>query len=397
MIQRVVAFALRVPSIVALLALAIVALGVMAYDSLDIEAYPNPVPPLVEVLAQPPGLGAEEVEQYVTRPLELGFAGIPGLEHVRSQSQFGLSDVKCYFRWGTRYQDARQEVINRLQFVQLPVAVQPVISPWNAVGEVYRYLVRGPGYSLTELKTIEDWTLERECKQVDGVIDVVSFGGLTRQYQIAVDPFRLRGHDVSLDTLLASVAASNANVGGQRLALGAQSYDVRGLGALRGKRDIEDVVLRTSNGTPIRVGHVASVTDDGFAPRLGSNEEAARIAGVNVKAQKILVYTISGGLAGLAGVVMSARATMAQPGMGLMYELDAISAAVIGGTSLLGGRGRISGTVIGVLILGVITSGFTFLRIDFYYQEIVKGLIILAAVIADQYRQGRQSGARRSA
>ena len=124
---------------------------------------------------------------------------------------------------------------------------------------------------------------------------------------------------------------------------------------------------------------------------IGSNEEAARIAGINIRAHKILVYTIAGGLAGLAGVAMSARATMAQSGMGLMYELDAISAAVIGGTSLFGGRGRVSGTVIGVLILGVITSGFTFLRIDFYYQEVAKGLIILAAVIADQYRH-RRSG-----
>ena len=123
---------------------------------------------------------------------------------------------------------------------------------------------------------------------------------------------------------------------------------------------------------------------------IGSNEEAARIAGINIRSHKVLVYTIAGGLAGLAGVVMSARATMAQSGMGLMYELDAISAAVIGGTSLFGGRGRISGTVIGVLILGVITSGFTFLRIDFYYQEIAKGMIILAAVIADQYRYRRQ-------
>ncbi len=127
---------------------------------------------------------------------------------------------------------------------------------------------------------------------------------------------------------------------------------------------------------------------------IGSNEEAARISGINIRSHKILVYSIAGGLAGLAGVVMSARATMAQPGMGLMYELDAISAAVIGGTSLFGGRGRISGTVIGVLILGVITSGFTFLRIDFYYQEVAKGFIILAAVIADQYRQGRQNGGR---
>lgn len=125
---------------------------------------------------------------------------------------------------------------------------------------------------------------------------------------------------------------------------------------------------------------------------IGSNEEAARISGINITAHKILVYTIAGGLAGLAGVVMSARATMAQSGMGLMYELDAIAAAVIGGTSLFGGRGRISGTVIGVLILGVITSGFTFLRVDFYYQEVAKGFIILAAVIADQYRH-RRTGA----
>ncbi|KZK95290.1 MULTISPECIES: ABC transporter permease [unclassified Pseudovibrio] len=124
---------------------------------------------------------------------------------------------------------------------------------------------------------------------------------------------------------------------------------------------------------------------------IGSNEEAARIVGIKVNRHKVLVYSIAGGLAGLAGIVMSARATMGQPGMGFMYELDAISAAVIGGTSLFGGKGKISGTVIGVFILGVITSGFTFLRIDFYYQEIAKGMIIVAAVIADQRRQARKA------
>lgn len=124
---------------------------------------------------------------------------------------------------------------------------------------------------------------------------------------------------------------------------------------------------------------------------IGSNEEAARTVGIKVNRHKVLVYSIAGGLAGLAGIVMSARATMGQPGMGFMYELDAISAAVIGGTSLFGGKGRISGTVIGVCILGVITSGFTFLRIDFYYQEIAKGMIIVAAVIADQRRQGKRT------
>ena len=120
---------------------------------------------------------------------------------------------------------------------------------------------------------------------------------------------------------------------------------------------------------------------------IGSNEKAARIAGINVKRHKILVYTIAGSLSGLAGVIMCSRATIGQSGMGMMYELDAISAVVIGGTSLFGGRGRISGTVIGVCILGVITSGFTFLRIDFYYQEIAKGMIIVTAVMLDQHRQ----------
>jgi len=126
---------------------------------------------------------------------------------------------------------------------------------------------------------------------------------------------------------------------------------------------------------------------------IGSNEEAARVSGINIKRHKVLVYSIAGGLSGLAGVVMCARATMGQSGMGFMYELDAISAAVIGESSLFGGRGRISGTVISVCILGVITSGFTFLRIDFYYQEIAKGMIIVGAVVADQYGQRRRAAA----
>jgi inositol transport system permease protein len=124
---------------------------------------------------------------------------------------------------------------------------------------------------------------------------------------------------------------------------------------------------------------------------IGSNEEAARVAGINIKRHKILVYTIAGGLSGLAGVVMSARATIGQSGMGIAYELDAISAVVIGGTSLFGGKGRMTGTFIGVFILGVITSGFTFLRIDSYYQEIAKGAIIISAIVFDQYRQKKRA------
>src|SRR5262252_8419114 len=123
------------PAAAIFLALGIIALGSYSYSELNIEAYPNPVPPLVEVIAQPPGWSAEETERYVTIPIELALAGMPGLDHIRSQSLFGLADVKCYFKWGTAYKDARQEVINRLQFINLPQGLVAQLSPWNAIGE----------------------------------------------------------------------------------------------------------------------------------------------------------------------------------------------------------------------------------------------------------------------
>src|SRR5450756_294592 len=141
MIQRLVAFALRLPIIILACTAVIVGAGLFAYSDLDIEAYPNPVPPLVEVITQPDGWSAEEVERYVTVPLEIGLAGMPGLDHTRSQSLFGLSDVKCYFKWGNAYSGVRQEVINRLQFIALPTGMQPQLSPWNAIGELFRYTV----------------------------------------------------------------------------------------------------------------------------------------------------------------------------------------------------------------------------------------------------------------
>src|SRR5580698_846195 len=209
MIQRLVAFALRMPFIIVSTVLLIIVAGLAAYQRLDIEAYPNPVPPLVEVITQPNGWSAEEVERYITIPLEVGLAGMPGLEHTRSQSLFGLSDVKCYFDWGTTYEKARQEVINRLGFITLPNGMQASISPWNAIGEVFRYSVQGKGYTTRDLKTAEDWILERQFKQVRGVIDVVSFGGETKQYHVAVDPFRLRGQGIQLSQLISSIQSAN--------------------------------------------------------------------------------------------------------------------------------------------------------------------------------------------
>ena len=268
MIQRLVAAALKSPWIVLLAALGLIGGGLAAFSRLDVEAYPNPVPPLVEIITQPDGASAEEVERYYTIPLEIGLAGMPGLDHTRTQSLFGLSDVKCYFRWGIEYKDARQEVINRLQFTPLPNGVTPQLSPWNAIGEIFRYNLKGKDYSLTDLKTAEDWTMERQFKQVQGVIDVVSFGGLSKQYHVEVDPYRLRGHGLSLNQVLAAISNANQNVGGQRLVVGEQSFNVRGVGLLKGTHDIGNVVIQEQKGTPIRVRDVAEVSL-GASPRLG--------------------------------------------------------------------------------------------------------------------------------
>jgi cobalt-zinc-cadmium resistance protein CzcA len=267
-IQRLVAFALKMPFVILATVVALIVGGLAAYKNLDIEAYPNPVPPLVEIITQPTGASGEEVERYVTIPLEVGLAGMPGLDHIRSQSLFSLSDVKCYFRWGTEYKDARQEVINRLNFINLPNGADPELSPWNAIGEVFRFTVRGKGYTTRELKTAEDWVLERQFKQVDGVIDVVSFGGETKEYHVEIDPYRLKGQGVILGSVLDAIGKANQNVGGQRLTLGEQSYDVRGIGLLRNTHDIENIVVAEEQGIPIRVHDIADVKI-GARPRLG--------------------------------------------------------------------------------------------------------------------------------
>ncbi len=268
MVQRIVTFALRFRGFAVVLALLLVAGGLAAFRRLPIEAYPNPVPPLVEVIVQPPGWSAEEVERYVTLPLEIGLAGMPGLDHVRSQSLYGLADVKCYFTWGIEYAAARQEVINRLQFVQLPQGMQAQLSPANAIGEIFRFNVRGKGYSTQELKTAADWILERQFKLVPGVIDVTTFGGETREYHVEVDPVRLRARGVTLAQVTQAIANANQNVGGQRLAVGEQAYTIRGIGLISSIRDVGEVAVLEKGGVPVRVRDVAEVSI-GHAPRLG--------------------------------------------------------------------------------------------------------------------------------
>jgi cobalt-zinc-cadmium resistance protein CzcA len=267
-LQRIVRFVLRMPAFVLIIALGVLALGLYCWKQLDVEAYPNPVPPMIEIITQPNGWSAEEVERYVTVPLENGLNGMIDLDHVRSQSLFGLSDVKCYFTWAADYHLAEQRVLNRLSFVALPPGLSPQLSPWSAIGEIYRYVVRGDGYSLTDLKTAEDWTLERQFRQAPGVIDVVGYGGYTKEYHVEVDPYRLKSHGLTLTQLTGALANANQNVGGQRLTLGEQSFNVRGIGLYRSLADIREVVVSEQRGTPVRVRDVAEVSV-GHAPRLG--------------------------------------------------------------------------------------------------------------------------------
>lgn len=320
--RRLVGFALSNPAFVLVGAALLVLAGLLAFRHLDIEAYPDPAPPLVEVITQPPGWSAEEVERQVTVPVENGLAGIPGLDHVRSQSLFGLSDVKCYFKFGTDYEGARQEVINRLQFVQIPRGLTPQLSPWNAIGEIFRYTVEGKGYTLEQRKTAQDWILEKQFRQVPGVIDVTGFGGETREYHVEIDPTRLRARGIPLAQLMAAVANANANVGGQRMDLGEQSYTIRGVGILGGPRDIEDIALSAKGGVPVRVKDVADVSV-GHAPRLGL---VGRDGDPDVVEGIVLMHKGASSLKTLAGirerVALIRRNHLLPPGMDIVPAYD---------------------------------------------------------------------------
>src|SRR5215472_16656500 len=234
--------------IVVSLSVVLLLAGLYAFHVLNIEAYPDPSPPTIEVIAQNPGWSAEEMERQITVPIETQLNGMPGLDHLRSISLFGLTDVKCYFKYDTNYNFDRQEVLNRLQGVQLPPGVQPQLSPWSAIGEIYRYQLVGEGYSLMDLKVAEDWVLERQFKQVPGVIDVVSFGGPTKEFHVDLDPNKLVSFNISVPQVMAALANSNSNVGANYLELGVQSFNVRGIGLFKDTEDISNVAVATKNG-----------------------------------------------------------------------------------------------------------------------------------------------------
>jgi heavy metal efflux system protein len=268
--NALIAFAVRQRVLVVLLLIFIMGVGIVSFLRLNIEAYPDPVPPLVEIVTQNTGQSAEEMERYITIPIEIQMAGIPNVTAIRTISLFGLSDVKLQFTYDFTYDEAQQWVFNRLsQLSGLPNNAQPQISPESPIGEVYRYRVVGPpGYSVMDLKTLQDWVLERRFKAVPGVIDVTGWGGKTKTYEITVDLDRLIEFGLTLPQVLQVLSNSNINVGGQTVNFGAQAAIVRGVGLIHSLDQIRNTMIIANNGVPVRVGDIATVKI-GNEPRLG--------------------------------------------------------------------------------------------------------------------------------
>lgn len=268
MIERLVGLALAQRLMVCLAGLALLFGGLYAFHLLDVVAYPDPSPPMIEVITQYPGWSGEQMERAITLPIEIALQGMPGLTEIRSLSIFGLSDIKVYFDFGTEYFRDRQEILNRLQLTTLPQNVQPSISPWSAIAEIFRYELTGDHVSLTDLKTTQDWQIRREFKRVPGVIDVSTYGGTTKEYHVELDPGQLMSYNVTLDQVMDGLAKSNTDVGGNYLSMGEQSFNIRGMGLIKKLDDIANTVVTQKEGTPVFVRNLGK-TSIGSRIRLG--------------------------------------------------------------------------------------------------------------------------------
>src|SRR3989449_2342798 len=269
MITRLVAFALHQRFITLALAFLLTVGGIVSYHRLPIEAYPDVGDVQVEIITLWPGHSAEEVERVVTLALEKQFNGIPNLTFLRSQSLFGLSNIRVLFSDGTDPYWARQQVQERLIAAEVPGDVKPTMAPLSSViGEIYRYTLHSDRLPLVEIKALQDWVLEREFLKVPGVADVISWGGGIKQYQITVDPARLRAYNLTLKNVFDAVAANNANAGGSYIPRGQYAVTVRGIGLIQSTRDIENIVVSAQRGTPVRVRDIGEV-GIGHAIRLG--------------------------------------------------------------------------------------------------------------------------------
>ncbi len=289
MVRALISWSLHNRLIVILGTIVLIGVGLHSARNLNVEAYPDPTPPLVEVITQNPGASPEEMERLIGIPLETALNGMPGLKFLRSISLAGLNDIKCQFEYGTDYWSARQEVINRIGMAEgLPEGVAPGLSPWSPTGEIVRYVLEGPGYTPNQLKTVQDWVLQRQFKTVPGVIDVTGYGGTIKQYQVLLDSQLMKRYDVTLEMVTDAIRRSNANVGGDILPLGSQSHNVRVLGylgegvdpidpanaeqsyaiELEKLEDVQDVVVTTHQNMPVYIRQIAKAVV-GYRPRLG--------------------------------------------------------------------------------------------------------------------------------
>jgi cobalt-zinc-cadmium resistance protein CzcA len=271
MIRRLVDFALSNRLMVLALALVLFAGGIVAFHDLPIEAYPDVADNYVDIITQWPGISAEQVEQQVTIPIEIGMNGIPQVVHLRSFSLFGLSDVKLIFDDRSDNAWNRERVLERLSQVTLPPGVTPVMgTDWSPVGQIYFFTLHStnPAYDPMELKSIEDWVVEKSFKSVPDVVDVSSFGGPTREYQVQLDPNKLVAYGLSLAQVEQQLAANNANAGGSFIQAGLQQINVREVGLVDRAQDIARTVILAKNGTPIHVSDIA-VVSQGPKIRLG--------------------------------------------------------------------------------------------------------------------------------
>ena len=246
-----------------------IGLGYFAFTGLNIEAYPDPAPPIVEIIAQYPGQSPEEMERYVTIPIEIAVSSTPGLRYIRSNTVYALSFIRIQFEYGRDYHFVRQQVINRLKDTVLPPSVTPVISPAGGISEIFRYQLKGPpDMDVMQLKTLQDWVVERRLRIVPGVADVLVLGGKTKEFQAEIDLNRMIAHGLTLPQVITAISAGNSNVGGRTIAIGEQSITVRGIGVVGSLQDIGNIVLAQQGGVPVLLSDVASV-QIGFTPRLG--------------------------------------------------------------------------------------------------------------------------------
>ena len=269
MLRNLIAACLSRRPLVVLIFAAFLGLGYATFRTLNIEAYPDPAPPIIEIIAQWPGQSPEEVERYVTSPIEIAVASTPGLKFVRSNTVYALGFIRLQFEYGRDYYFVRQQTINRLNEAKLPEGVQPKISPAGGISEIFRYQLKGPpGMDVMQLKTLQDWVVERRLRIVPGVADVAVLGGKTKEYQVEINLDRLVSRGLTLPQVIQAISASNVNVGGRTISMGEQSVNVRGLGIVQSLEDIQNIVLTQQQGVPVLMSDVADVKI-GFTPRLG--------------------------------------------------------------------------------------------------------------------------------